>query len=243
MSHVVIDNIDRLELTPLGRPLGWKLAFRSANAGMVHQLYVNGRLGDFTDLPEQRTFEITADDTPRELAVAAVAYDDRAVDFADELPDIVGEPGWAYRPVVVRSITHWPGDQLAVYHDNATGTVGETPAILRDIWPPSVPHWGFGLGEFGRGGFGIDGDRGPGFGAGNWGVGPFGVGGDLLDIELPLTVEGLHHIELRVRSADGEESTATEETHQAHPPPNPAAGLTATNYNPATNQLTLTIKQ
>ena len=80
-------------------------------------------------------------------------------------------------------------------------------------------------------------------GVGAFGLGPFGIGADLLDIDLSLTADGTHEIELRAVSAEGQASAAANDTFEAHPPPEPPTSITATSYNPQTNQLTLQIQE
>lgn len=243
MNLLHLDQIDRLLLMPLRRPLGWRLTFRSGHDGLHHQLYVNGRLADATDTVAQRWFEWTAQPFPQELAVAAVAGAYRWEDRSAELPAETACPPWVYRPPVRREVRHHPGDRLAVYHDSAGGTISDTPALLRDLWPPGTPHWGWGCGAFGRGGFGLDGDLAPGFGSGPFGAGPMGVDMEQIDLDLPLTHDGLHAIELRVVAPDGRRSPAVADSFPAHPPPPPLKALAATHYDPNTHMLTITLTE
>ncbi|MBN1554233.1 MAG: hypothetical protein JXA11_05775 [Phycisphaerae bacterium] len=241
MSVLVTDNIDRLQLTALRRPLGWRVTFRSRNDGLMHQLYVNGRLADATDTTTQRFFEVSAQTWPMELAVAAVAGEFRFEDHYDELPATVAEPAWVYRPGVLRHVQHRPGDRIAVYHDSAGGTISDEAALSREIWPAGLPHWGWGRGGFGRGGFGVDADLAPGFGGGPFGLGPLGVDVENMNLALPLNHEGEHEIELRVVSAKGQTSAPVIDAFTAHPPPAPFQAITATNYDPGNQILSVTL--
>ncbi|MBN1941815.1 MAG: hypothetical protein JW849_00815 [Phycisphaerae bacterium] len=241
MSVLLTDNIDRLQLHALRRPLGWRLTFRSGNDGLVHQLYVNGRLADATDTTTQRFFEISAQTFPQELAVAAVAGEFRHEDHFAELPAEAAEPAWVYRPAVLRHVQHRPGDRIAVYHDSAGGTMGQDAALSRELWPAGVPHWGWGRGGFARGGFGLDADLAPGFGAGPWGAGPLGVDVEPMDLAVAMTHDGPHAIELRVATDQGQTSAALEDSFTAHPPPAPLKAITATNYDPNTHMLSVTL--
>jgi hypothetical protein len=239
MSILITDNIDRLTLTALRRPLGWRLTFRSFNDGMVHQLYVNGRLADATDTAGQRFFEVSAQTWPLELAVAAVSGEYRYEDHADELPSDVATPAWVYRPGVLRSVHHRPGDRIAVFHDSAGGGMCAEAALSRELWPAGVPHWGWGRGGLGRGGFGIDADLAPGFGGGPFGLGPMGVDVERMNLSLPLKNDGTHAIELRIVTAEGKTSDAVEDSFTAHPPPAPLRAIHATNYDTNTHILTV----
>lgn len=243
MSALITDNIDQLRLHALRRPLGWRITFRSRNDGMVHQLYVNGRLADATDTTTQRFFEVSAQTWPMELAVAAVAGEFRYEDHFSELPADVAEPGWVYRPGVLRHVQHRPGDRIAVVHDSAGGTMGEESTLTRELWPAGVPHWGWGRGGFGRGGFGVDADLSPGFGGGPFGFGPLGVDVENMNLSLPLNHEGPHEVELRVVAPDGQTSSPVEDSFTAHPPPAPLEAITATNYDPDNQILSITLEE
>lgn len=241
MSELITDNIDRIGVYPLKRPLGWEVTFRSSNDALHHQLYVNGRLIDFTDHLEQRSFEITAETAPLELAIAAVSGAFRMMDLSDELPEYIRHPGWVYRASVARHVDHHPGDLLGMFDDKASGTMEQDPSLLREIWPPSVPHWGWGCCEFARGAFGVDGSYAPGFGGGAYGLGPFGINADRIQVDLALAEEGAHQIELRVLSAQDQLSDPEEVTFPARVPPAPADTIQPTAYDTQTYQLTLQI--
>lgn len=241
MSVLITDNIDRLQLCALRRPLGWRLTFRSGNDGKAHQLYVNGRLADVTDTTAQRFFEMSAQTWPMELVVVAIDLEFRFEDHYADLPEAVRHPAWVYRPAVLRHVRHQPGDRLAVYHDAAGGAVSDEAVLSREIWPAGVPHWGWGFSRFAQGGFGLDADYAPGFSGGPFGAGPMGVEVEPMDIALPLTSDGEHEIELRVVATDGRRSSAVADSFTAHPPPAPLQAITATSYNPENQILSITL--
>ncbi len=239
ITHLIYDQIDRLVLTPLARPFSWLLRFRSGHAGLHHQLYINGRLADFSDSPAQRTFEMISTDYPQELAITAVSGRYRTVDLSAELPADVQNPPWVLRTKFPRDIEHQPGDRLAIFHDSASGLMSEAASLESEIWPPSVSHWGFGQNQFGWGGFGIDGTSAPGLGGGSFGLGPFGLGADILETNLAMTNEGEHNVEFRVIADNGEISSALTATLMSAPPPQPVENFSITSYDSQTSLLTL----
>ena len=107
--------IDQLQATPIADLGGlWQVAFRSANAGMCHQLYGNGRLLDWTDTTQARSFLVDAQDAPCEVVVAAVRADRRATDMSDLLPETSPELGWTYRARATRSTAFPAGARLTL---------------------------------------------------------------------------------------------------------------------------------
>ena len=242
MSEIITDNIDRLQLFPLNRVLGWRVSFRSSNK-TYHQLYSNGRLIDFTDTIDQRSFEIEADKFPQLLVVVAVAGEDRCSDLSPQLPENIRRPPWVYNKNIVRSTVHRPGDMLAVFYDHTSGTMETDASLFVNIFPSSVALWGFGISSFGQGGFAVDGADGPGFGDGDFGVGPFGINGILLSVNMGLCEEGTHDIEMRVVSQEGTASQPIEDNFEAFPPPAPVVSITPTSYDSETHKLTFTIEE
>ncbi|MBS3734479.1 MAG: hypothetical protein KGY99_06080 [Phycisphaerae bacterium] len=245
-AHLHTDNIDRLRAEPL-RPDapggGWRVSFRSQHAGLCHQLYVNGRLADFTDTPGGRTFHLPAAAEPRELYVAAVAPAGRADDHNAELPADVRRPGWMYAVRVPLTSRYRPGDRLAVHTDRGTGTPDAEPLIERALSPTWCARWGFGDSAFGRGALGYGGIGAPGLGRGGFGAGLFGFGAEVLDLRVALSDPVTHTITLRNRPAVGEASDAPGGQIVAAPPPTPPSGLAATGYDPQTAMLTLEIQE
>jgi hypothetical protein len=236
------DNIDRLNASPLEGLRGWEITFRSANEGMHHQLYANGRLADWTESPAQRRFVLDIEEAPRQVAIAAVSAANRAVDMSAHLPQGVRQPAWVHRLRVVRSIQHRPGSRLAVLGDHATGQMDPTPLVVLDLWPAWAPRWAWGEYPFGMGGFGHGGTGAPGFGKGGFGAGSFGMDADLLRIDVPLAEEGTHRIVLRTLGPDGRSADSAAQEVTATPPPAPATSLSATQYDPQAGKLTLQIE-
>lgn len=241
------DNIDRLQATPLTGlgprgAGGWGIAFHSLNGGLCHQLYINGRLADWTDTPTQRHFAIDGEISPLEIAIAAVDAPRRAVDLAELLGEGVGEPTWRYTAAALRGLQHRPGDMLAVMGDRATGQGASHVLALREIWPDWAPRWSFGEDVFGMGGFGYDGYRAPGLGVGLFGTGPFGLGIDTIIIYADLPEEGAHEIVLRTLAPDGQYADADAVSVLVAPPPGAVAGVSVTGYDDTTDTITLEIE-
>ena len=228
---LLTDPIDRLRLSPLALPGLWRLDFRSTHAGR-HQLYANGELLTTTARADERHFLVAERAFCQELCVVAVDETRADADLGDDLPEPAREIPWIYRRRLRRRLEHAPGSRWLLRHDAATSRADATPAWSRDVWPDYLPHWGFGQGRFGAGGFGVDGDLAPGFGAAEFGLGPFGFGGEVVEIELPVDSEGPHLAELTVADADGRESAPVADAFFAAPPPAPADALTAASYDP-----------
>jgi hypothetical protein len=236
------DNIDRLQAVPLDPPRGWEVRFRSANAGLHHQLYVNGRLADFTDSPRQRTFLLPEQPAPARLCVAAVAAAERRTDFARWLP-AEAVPPWVFRADVIQDLKHPPGTRVELLTDHASGELDEAPLAVRDLWPASSPRWGFGESAFARGGFGYGGVGAPGLGRGAFGAGPFGMNAETVRLAAALAEPGTHRVVLRTVAPDGRTADADPIAFEASPPPAPATGLTAIAWDPQTQTLTLRIEE
>ena len=234
---LITTGIDALtaEADPAG---GWRLSFRSPHAGAHHQLYVNGRLADATDTPDQRSFHLDPDG-PALVAVAAVPAERRWEDLWRQLPP-EALPSWVYRPRVLRSPALAAGDVVEVLGDHAAGgAVDESPLASAAAWPAWASRWSFGQDLFGGGAFGWDGALAPGLGEGAFGGGPFGLDADLIDLSAELAEEGAHAIVLRTRSPDGTCTDAPQPPVTSAPPPAPPTGLAVESYDPPTGALTL----
>ncbi|MFW6133076.1 MAG: hypothetical protein ACOC8F_04210 [Planctomycetota bacterium] len=247
MTDLHTNDIDRLRAEPVdaARPGedGWRVTFRSAHDGMCHQLYVNGRLADFTDTPAGRAFLLPVSGEPRELCVAAVAPEHRATDLAAELPEAVRRPSWVYAATIPLTPDYRRGDRLSVHTDRGTGQTDPDPLIRRDLAPVWTGRWGFGDSAFGRGAMGYGGIGAPGLGGGGFGAGAFGFGAEVLEIRAVLEEPATHTITLRTHPTVGEPADAPGGTVAASPPPRPPGGLAATDYDPQTATLTLDIQE
>ncbi|RPI60336.1 MAG: hypothetical protein EHM48_07425, partial [Planctomycetaceae bacterium] len=117
MPQFTTDNIYALAAWPMGLPRGWRVTFQSDNAGMCHQLYVNGRLVDWTDSPTQRSFSLEAADHPRTIVIAAVEPGDAGSDLSALLPAQACEPNWIYRRKFTRSRQRPAGSKVEIVGD------------------------------------------------------------------------------------------------------------------------------
>jgi hypothetical protein len=243
MTDFTIENIDGLRIEGLPWPGGWRIAFRSSNVAMCHQMYVNGRLADWTEGPDERSFTVAASDQPRQVIVAAVDPGLKAVDFAGRLPQEVRQPGWVYQPLEVRSPDCDRQCRVAIIGDHATGRISEGPLAVQEVWPAWAPRWAWGEDPWAHGGFGLDASRAPGFAAGSFGGGLFGADEALIDIRAALAEEGAHQLMLRLISPDGRVSDGPIQTFHAHPPPRPPRSLAALSYDNETQLLTIEIER
>ena len=234
------DNIDQLRAVAMVSPAGWKVTFRSTNAGMYHQLYVNRQLKDWTDTAEQRSFVLDPSNSRREIIIAAVDADNRRTDLSGLLLEAAGEEQWVYRALVKRSVGAGKGSRLALLTDHATGVMDEKPLGTWDLWRGG---WAWGEDEFGRGGLGFDGALGVGLGRGAFGVGMLGIEEDVLAIQSPLAEEGTHQLVLRTIASDGQHTDSQPQAFCAYPPPPAPAGLEVTAYDEALQRLTVQIQK
>jgi len=242
MTDFTTDNIDALRIESLGLPAGWRVSFCSDNVGRCHQLYINGRLSQWTQGPDQRTFRLSPGSGPRQIVVAAVDPPCKATDFSSRLPAEVRQPPWVYRPLVLRDGRYARGSRLALLGDHATGRLDERPLAVTEVWPEWAPRWAWGEDLFGHGGFGLDASGAPGFGAGCFG-GLFGADEAALDLAASLAEEGTHTLVLRLLSPDGTFIDGPATTFVAHPPPAPPRSATAVAYDSDSQTLTLQIER
>ncbi len=239
-ATMTTSGIDKLSVESLAS-FGWAIRFRSDNSGMHHQLYVNGRLADATDTPEQRCFICPDSPAPLGIRVVAVSAADRMADLAHELPAQDRCAGWIYRPRVLRSAPARDGERLEILTDHTSGQVSDVPLASAEVWPAWLPRWAFGQELFGLGGFGYGGCGAAGLGEAAFGAGPFGIEAGLMDVEAELLEEGTHQIVLRARRADGQQADSAPVHVNASPPPLAPSALEVVSYDQQTHQLELQI--
>jgi len=242
MTQFTTDNIDQVRAVPLDFPGRYAITFRSANSGMYHQLYVNGRLADWTEAIAQRRFILDAGSSPQQVVIAAVDAARCAVDMSSRLPSSLRQPSWLLRASYPLNCRHRPGDRLEVLGDHATGQMDPVPLLVRELQPRWTPQWAWGQSAFGVGGFGYDGIGAPGLGKGAFGAGLFGIGADVVIVELPLAQEGTHQIVLRAIAPDGRHNDEAAAELVVHPPPRAPQSIEITSYQPLTDSLTLQIE-
>jgi hypothetical protein len=252
---LVTDNI-RVALRPL--PEGnWELAFDSPHAGLYHQLYVGGRLRDCADTPAQRRFLLPAAAARQEIAVVAVAAEERATDFSAELSAATAAWACTYRVCVPLDQPGASPAHLVLLDDHA-GLAPVSCVADVEYWPPGKARYGQGQDLFGLGGFGLGGTGAPGLGLGLFARGPFGLDVQGVTLEAQLLEEGLHTVTVAIapaRTAEGGGATnntaacgpaapgwVNTATVLVLPPPEPVAALEFVRYDPATTTITLHIE-
>lgn len=219
MNQFTADNIDQLAALPLENGRGWNITFQSGNAGMCHQLYVNGDLAQWTDDPGQRNFVVESADSPRQIAIAAVDADNRETDFSS----LFQPPSWVQRISTARLPDYPDGARVLVLGKNASGQTNPFPLAWADYWPAwmvrQVP--GFGVGAFGA---------------------VFGVDPDVLILSVPLATEGTHRLVLRTAYPDGRWADSEVLEVTVAPPPPPAESVSVVAFDPRTSTITLNIQ-
>jgi hypothetical protein len=236
-------NIDDLRAHPLDGG-GYEVTFRSTNEGFYHQLYVNGRLADWSESPAQRSFFLAELADSSRLAILAVDHEYLRTDFSSSsaCPDVLSPPPWLFRTLVLRGPSCGPGDRVALLGDHATGQMDPDPLLTREAWPAWTDRFGWGQDAFGLPAFGYDTTGAVGFALGVFGAGPFGLDGDVIVLETALEQEGRHQLVLRRIQPDGQFTDGPVMTFRSYPPPAPPVRLEATSYDADSGVLTLQLE-
>lgn len=222
------------------------VTWHSSHAGMLHQVYVNGRFAGATIDAQQRQLVVHVPTSPQaavQAEIVAVHSRDAHVDFASEL-DTPRSRG-CVRLDILRSQNLPVGTRANVYFDGGGGQIDYSRPLNASpipIWPCVQDKAGFGMAQFGISDFGYDSAASIGFGKGSFGSGQFGVDADTIkwtSSPLPL---GRYRFGVKILNAHGIESTASEtDLIAVVPPPRPAAALRIAAFDPQTNQLTLCV--
>jgi hypothetical protein len=220
------------------------VTWRSAHAGMLHQVYLNGRFAGVTIDAEQRQLVIqppTSFQSAVCVEVVAVEPKDAHTDFAEALDQ--RPAGGRVRLRILRSQTLPLGATADVYFDSGRGQIDYSTPLSASpiaIWPCLQDKAGFGMAQFGAGDFGYDSAACVGFGKGSFARGPFGMDADTVEWISPLLPLGRYRFGVKARDLYGNESVTSETAPIAVvPPAKPAAGLRIAAFNPQTNLLTL----
>ena len=218
---------------------GCEITFESADAGMCHQLYVDSSLRDWTEDPLGRRFLAPRQSQGQTIVIAAVAPEDRAVDFSALLP-LEAQSTCVFRMSVLP-----PADagnsRLVLQDDHA----GQSPASIvatvdcRRAWQGRL---GLGQDRFGFGGLGYDGSGAAGLGNGGFALGQFGFDVLVVQLQAFLQEEGLHRVTLGVIQDDGQEAYFPPQTVLVLPPPPPVQTIQPVHYDPQSCMLTLHIE-
>lgn len=242
ISEFTTEGIYALRAERRRTPPGWIVTFRSDHAGDAHQLYVNGRLVDWTDTPRQRSFALD-DYGACELIVAAVPGPKRATDFSRLLPADSRKPAWVFEAAVPRLTGLSRCDRIEVLGDGATGQLDPTPLATAQAWPESVARWACGEDRFGQGGFGYDGSQAPGAGMGAFGAGEFGMDAGAIVLRPVLSAPGEHALVIRSVSPAGGVAELPPQSFVASPPPASPSNVAVTDYDSQNQTVTLQIER
>jgi hypothetical protein len=223
------------------------VTWRSSNAGMLHQVYLNGSLAGVTVDAEQRRLPVQAPGSfvsAVRATVIAVAAEGAHVDFADDLEQ-AGTIGDRIRLTLLRSQTLPVGATVNVYFDGGTGQI-DCIAPVNDspipIWPCVQDKTGLGMGCFGVGDFGYEAAAAIGFGKGTFGRGEFGLDADSIEWIGPALPAGQYRFGVKITDGLGNEGPASEVGPVALvPAATPAAKLNVVTFDPDVNQLALRV--
>lgn len=223
------------------------VTWHSSQAGMLHQVYVNGQFAGVTIDAEQRKLVVpvpTSSQSAVRVEVVAVEPKEAHVDFA-KLIELSPARGGRVRLVLLRSQTLPVEAKANIYFDSGTGEISYAQPVNIapvPIWPCRQDKAGFGMAQFAIGDFGYDAAAAAGFGKGSFGNGQFGLDADTITwtgSPLPL---GRYRFGVKIVDAQGNESLASEtESITVIPGARPATGLSVAAFDPQTNQLTLSI--
>ncbi len=239
-AYFTTDNIELLRAVPHADTGKWQISFRSRNAGMHHQLYLNGRMVDWTDTPGERMFYADFDSAPRRVVVAAVPPRYRRLEISGLSGDEFQPTGWIYRLMLVPDIASGGDDRFAIFDDHATGQFSTTPDLVVDAWPGWARRWAWGEDSFALGGFGYDGWSAAGMGLGGFAAGMFGFNMHLVKVALAMSEPGQHQVRIRTICPDGQFADAGLQQFDACPPPAPSSDLAVESYDAQKHTLTLT---
>jgi hypothetical protein len=218
---------------------GCEIAFESSNTGMCHQLYVDSSLRDWTEDPLGRRFLVPRQSQGQTTVIAAVAPEDRAVDFSALLPR-EAESTCVFRMSVLPPAGADSG-RLVLLDDHASQSPQSAIASVdcRRAWQGRL---GLGQDRFGFGGLGYDDSGAAGLGRGGFALGQFGFDAMVVQLQAFLKEEGLHRLTMGVIRDDGQEAYFPSWTVLVLPPPPPVQAVQPVHYDPQNCTLTLHIE-
>jgi hypothetical protein len=236
------DNIRLLSAAPSGRPPGWLLEYQTDHASRAHQLYVDGRLADWSYPGESRAFFLP--EASRAARVTVVAVDVRFMrrDLSRLLPPQAATPTWTNRYLLARAAALRDGDEVAILaREEGSDPSADSVVDRRAAWPADRPRWAFGEDAFGRGAFGWGGSQAPGMGMAHFGAGPFGFDEAGVSLVADMQESGRYVLTPASLAVDGTTVRAAPQTVEVNPPPAPGCSLTVTDYDPQTRTITLSL--
>ncbi len=184
-------------------PAAALVTWRSSHAGMLHQVYLNGRFAGATIDAEQRQLVVQPPGSFQSavrVEVVAVEPKDAHMDFADELdpPPAGGRVG----SVILRSQTLPLGAASTCTSTTAPGQIDYSKPLNASpipVWPCPQDKAGFGMARFGTGDFGYDSAACVGFGKGSFADGPFGMDADTIEWISPPLPLGRYRFGVKIR--------------------------------------------
>ncbi len=197
----------------LGRAI--LISWQSSLAGLLYQVYVNGRFAGATHDPSERRLVIQIPSSSLATThIEVVAVEPRAAhgDFSDQI-DISTVGVGRIRLTVLRSQSLPAEATIDIYGDNDSGTINYGTPVNRNptpLWPCWQDKAGFGMARFGSGDFGYDGAAAVGFGKGLFGRGHFGLDADALEWISPALPAGTYRFGVVVCDDEGNASQPTE---------------------------------
>lgn len=213
MSATIVTEGIRIASLTAGPPGRWRLTFESVHEGLHHQLYLDGRLADWTDSPSQRMLLVALGQAPRQATVVAVEAADRASDLGEQLPAELQSPSWLVRRRVRRT-GDLPANAMALLLVTLDGQILELDR--RPCWPPHVSREGLEQDPPGS-------DRG------------------VIELAGAVSQEGLCQVQVAIESS-GQQSTSPPQEQIAQPPPPCPQQIDILAYEPATQRLTLEVQ-
>ena len=220
--------------------------WHSSNAGMLHQVYLNGRFAGTTIDPEQRRLVVQSPssfETPVRVEVVAVEPDQAHVGFSDEIEQ--SAVSGRVKVALLRSQALPLEATANIYFDHGTGGIDYTLPLNTSpirIWPCRRDKAGFGMAAFAAGDFGYDSAASVGFGKGVFGRGEFGQDADAIEWTSPALPSGSYRFGVRIADSRGSEGPAREIGPIAVlPAARPASALKVVTFDEQTSQLTLAI--
>ncbi|MBN1359356.1 MAG: hypothetical protein JW993_02135 [Sedimentisphaerales bacterium] len=223
------------------------VSWHSGLEGKLHQVYVNDRFAGATLDPAQRQLVVqlpSSFEAAVRLEVTAVEPEEAHVDFADAL-GFTPIDSTRVRLTLLRNQDLPLGATANVYCDHGTGQIDYEAPLNREpvpLWPCRQDKAGFGMAQFATGDFGYESAAAVGFGQGSFGHGQFGLDADTVDWVSPDLSLGTYRFGVSVTDLHGDESAASEtEPITVVPPARPAAGCEIVTFDPANNQLTLSV--
>jgi len=139
-TQLITSGIDQLVAVP-GPSSGRTIRFRSSNVGLHHQLYANGRLIDWTDMPEQRSFFLDSPTEVLAICVGAVPAENRTDDLGTTPPAPSRRRHWRPRKSGPRGSPDGPSARIASALEDSATTAALPSGSGRQFSGPVPSGW------------------------------------------------------------------------------------------------------